>query len=121
MLVDVFMLEVRMHLLETMWPSLQLLQIGPQLPGNPSMGLPTRFHCVTLLSSIGKTASAGDNVVLLRQVEHLVPDRGQVQLMRNRMRLGDIELSMVVDPINAPVCFEPNQGNKGPVDRLVCS
>ena len=121
LLVDVFMLEVRMHLLETMWPSLQLLQIGPQLPGNPSMGLPTRFHCVTLLSSIGKTASAGDHVVLLRQVEHLVPDRGQVQLMRKRMRLGDIELSIVVDPINAPVRLEPNQGNKGPVDHIACS
>ena len=109
------------YLALTMWPSLPLSHIGPQLPGDPGMGFPTRFHCVTLLSSIGKTASAGDHVVLLRQVEHLVPDRGQVQLMRNRMRLGDIELSMVVDPINAPVCFEPNQGNKGPVDRLVCS
>ena len=104
-----------------MWPSLPLSHIGPQLPGDPGMEFPTRFHCATLLSSIGKTASAGDHVVLLRQVEHLVPDRGQVQLMRNRMRLGDIELSTVVDPINAPVRLEPNQGNKGPVDHIVCS
>ena len=70
------------------------------------MEFPTRFHCATLPSSIGKTASAGDHVVLLHQVEHLVPDRGQVQLMGNRMRLGDIELSTVVDPINAPVRFQ---------------
>ena len=70
------------------------------------MEFPTRFHCATLPSSIGKTASAGDHVVLLHQVEHLVPDRGQVQLMGNRMRLGDVELSTVVDPINAPVRFQ---------------
>ena len=50
-------------------------------------------------------------MVLLRQVEHLVPDRGQVQLMRDRMRLGDIKLSLVVDPINALVCSEQDQGN----------
>ena len=53
-------------------------------------------------------------VVLLRQVEHLVPRAlvsMQVQLMRDRMRLGDTKLSTVVDPINAPVCSEPDQGN----------
>ena len=36
----------------------------------------------------------------LHQMEHLVPDRGQVQLM------GNVELSTVVDPINAPVRFQ---------------
>ena len=36
----------------------------------------------------------------LHQMEHLVPDRGQVQLM------GNVELSTVVDPINAPVHFQ---------------
>ena len=97
---------------------LTTLRYGPvvRIPGSHHVAL-----TITLLSPIGKTASAGDHVVLLRQVEHLVPDRGQVQLMRNRMRLGDIELSMVVDPINAPVCFEPDQGNKGPVDHLICN
>ena len=35
----------------------------------------------------------------------------QVQSMRDRMRLGDTKLSTVVDPINAPVCSEPDQGN----------
>ena len=33
----------------------------------------------------------------LHQMEHLVPDRGQVQLM------GNVELSTVVDPISVPV------------------
>ena len=27
------------------------------------------------------------------------------------MSLGDTKLSTVVDPINAPVCSEPDQGN----------
>ena len=35
----------------------------------------------------------------------------QVQSMRDRMRLGNTKLSTVVDPINAPVCSEPDQGN----------
>ena len=33
----------------------------------------------------------------LHQMEHLIPDRGQVQLM------GNVELSTVVDPISVPV------------------
>ena len=36
----------------------------------------------------------------LHQMEHLVPDRGQVQLM------GNVELSTVVDPINALIRFQ---------------
>ena len=39
----------------------------------------------------------------LHQMEHFVLDGGQVQLMGNRMRLGNVELSTVVDPISVPV------------------
>ena len=43
----------------------------------------------------------------LHQMEHLVPDRGQVQLM------GNVELSTVVDQINVPVHLQSDYPQTG--------